>query len=296
MGNKIWSGTALSLLLLLGTAIAQQTGSTSAAQSGPAQSTQAQTSTAPQAEGVERGGYHIEQSVELGYRFTDTSGNDAVYNTFVNLHTGPRIIEQSLSLRSLTNTGGLFDDLFLSSFGWGGDPNDAARLRASKAKWYKLNASFRRDQNYFDYDLLANPLNPPTSKPSIPVNQSPHAFYTVRRMSDVDLTVLPQSRVSFRVGYSHNRVEGPSLSSYHEGTDALLWQPWSTTLNAWRLGAASGRTTRRQASASTSSCNIPKTTPAGSWRPSPSSRCPTAFRSALGCHGTRPIGRRVRCH
>ena len=59
----------------------------------------------------------------------------------------------------------LFDDLYLNSFGWGGDPNNALRLRADKNKWYNLQANFRRDQNFSDYNLLANPLNPPTSSP-----------------------------------------------------------------------------------------------------------------------------------
>jgi hypothetical protein len=55
-------------------------------------------------------------------------------------------------------------------------------------------------------------------------------------MSDVDLTLLPKSRVSFRLGFSHNNMTGPSFSSIHEGTEALLYQPVSTTMNAYRLG------------------------------------------------------------
>jgi len=55
-------------------------------------------------------------------------------------------------------------------------------------------------------------------------------------MSDVDLTLLPQSRVSFRLGYSHNNMTGPSYSSIHEGTDALLLQPSNTTMNSYRMG------------------------------------------------------------
>ena len=110
------------------------------------------------------------------------------------------------------------------------------RLRADKNKWYNLQGSFRRDQNFSDFNLLANPLNPPTSTPSIPVTNSPHEFETTRRMSDVDLTLLPQSRLSFRLGYSHNNMAGPSFSSVHEGTDALLLQPWNTTMNSYRIG------------------------------------------------------------
>jgi hypothetical protein len=105
-----------------------------------------------------------------------------------------------------------------------------------KNKWYDFRANFRRDQQDFNYDLLANPLNPPTSSPNLPVTFSPHSFGTRRRMSDYDLTFLPQSAISFRLGYSHNNMTGPSYSSVHEGTDALLFQDWNTTVNSYRFG------------------------------------------------------------
>jgi hypothetical protein len=165
-----------------------------------------------------------------------------MYDTLVNLQSGPRIIDQTLTMQSVDHQGLLFDDLYLSSFGWGGDPNNALRLRADKNKWYNLQGSFRRDQTFFDYDLLANPLNPPPppapggSSPSIPILNSPHEFATTRRMTDVDLTLLPQSRVSFRLGYSHNNMTGPSYSSIHEGTEGSLFQDWNTTINSYRLG------------------------------------------------------------
>lgn len=238
MKRKQWLIIGALAILASALAAAQETGSSSGTggQSSAAQSSSQQKTSQPAApEGIESGGYRIQQSVELGYRFTSVDGSGAVYNTFVNLHDGPRLLDQTLSMQSLDHTG-LFDDLFLSSFGFGGDPNDAARLRASKAKWYNLTASYRRDKNYFDYDLLANPLNPPTSKPSVPVDQSPHSFYTARHMGDADLVLFPLSRVNLRLGYSHNGANGPSFSSYHQGTEASLFQPWSTTSNTWRLG------------------------------------------------------------
>lgn len=187
-------------------------------------------------DGMNTAGYLVHSSIEAGYRSTDVTGSGTMYDTLLNLQSGPRLLEQTLSMHSLDHQGLLFDDLYLSSLGWGGDPNNALRLRADKSKWYNLQGSFRRDQNFFDYDLLANPLNPPTSTPSIPVLNSPHEFDTTRRMSDVDLTLLPQSRVSVRLGYSHNNMTGPSYSSVHEGTEALLLQPWNTTINSYRMG------------------------------------------------------------
>ena len=193
-------------------------------------------------EGITRGGYLVHSSGELGYRSTDVSGSTAMYDTLVNLQTGPRILDQTLSMQSLDHLGLLFDNLYLNSSGWGGEPNNYARLRVDKNKWYNLQSSFRRDQNFFDYDLLANPLNPPPppaiggSTPSIQALSSPHLFDTTHRMSNVDLTLLPQSRVSFRLGYSHNNMTGPSYDSIHEGTEALLLQGWNTTMNSYRIG------------------------------------------------------------
>lgn len=186
---------------------------------------------------VKRGGYAIHQSVEIGYREVDLTGSAQMYNSLVNLRSGPRFLDQSLSMQSQTHEGQPFDNLFINSFGWGGDPNNGLRARVDKNKWYDFRANFRRDQNDFDYNLLANPLNPSTSSPSIPVISSPHLFATRRRMSDFDLTLLPQSKIDFRIGYSRNNMTGPSYSSVHEGTDALLYQAWNTTLNSYRFGA-----------------------------------------------------------
>jgi hypothetical protein len=187
-------------------------------------------------DGITSSGYQIHSSFELGYRSSFVTGSQDMYDTLVNLQTGPRFLEQTLSMQSVDHQGLLFDNLYLNSSGWGGEPNNYLRLRADKNKWYKLQYGFRRDQNFSDFDLLANPLNPPTSTPSIPALNSPHLFDTTRRMSDVDLTLLPQSRVSFRLGYSRNNMTGPSYSSVHEGTEALLLQGWNTTMNSYRFG------------------------------------------------------------
>lgn len=191
----------------------------------------------PSDSGREAGGYVIHQSIEIGGRISETTGSVPMYDTLVNLQSGARVLDQTLSMESPGHTGILFDSLYFSSFGWGGDPSNAARLRMSKVKWYNFNATFRRDQNYFDYDLFANPLNPPTSTPNIPVGSSPHGYFNVRRMYDLNLVLLPQSRVSFRLGFNRVRNEGPSFSSLHEGTEALLFQPINNTTNQFRIGA-----------------------------------------------------------
>ncbi|HMK22394.1 MAG TPA: hypothetical protein VK466_08660 [Terriglobales bacterium] len=188
-------------------------------------------------EGFEGAGYRIHQAIEVGYRVTDTTGSNAMYETLVDLHTGARVLEQSLSMQAIEHQGMLFDNLSVNSYGWGGDPENGLRARFEKNRWYDFRGSFRRDLNRFDFNLLANPLNPSTSNPNLPVDFSPHLFATTRRMTDLDLTLFPRSLVSLRLGYSHNNMNGDSFSSVHEGTDALLYQPWNTTLNSYRIGA-----------------------------------------------------------
>ena len=199
---------------------------------GTAATLDAQTSASPEA--VESGDYALQGSFELGYRLVNVNGNEPVYNTFLNYHQGPRLFDQTLSMRSLDNQGVLFDHLFLSSFGWGGDPENATRLRIDKNKWYDFNATFRRDQNFWDYSLLANPLNAPN--PYIHVTDSPHTMHTTRRMYDYNLTLLPQSPVRFRLGYSRDNMEGPAFSTIHEGTDTMLFQNTRTLLDAYQAG------------------------------------------------------------
>jgi hypothetical protein len=122
----------------------------------------------------------------------------------------------------------------LHSFGYGGDPNDVTRLRIGKNRWYDLTGSFRRDKYPWNYNLLANPLNPASSNPALPVTNSPHALYLVRRMSDFNITLLPQSRVKFRLGYTRNIQEGPSFSTF--GGTMILRPVTAPKLRSFRIG------------------------------------------------------------
>jgi hypothetical protein len=73
-------------------------------------------------EGIDNGNYHYQGSFEIGYRFVNNNASPTIYDTFVNQQQGPRLLDQTLDLRSLNHQGDLFDNLFVSSFGWGGDP------------------------------------------------------------------------------------------------------------------------------------------------------------------------------
>ena len=193
--------------------------------------------------GIEQGNYNIKQSIEFGGRFTSISGDFQAYNSFVNLQQGPRLLNFTTEMNSLNHHGTLFDRLSFSNFGYGGDPNDVSRMRMSKNQWYNFDALFRKDQNFWDYSLQANPINPTTPAfANAPagftpiISASPHLFNTRRKMGDYNLLILPESRVRARLGYSRNIIEGPAFSTFHEGTEALLLQNVKTTVNNYRLG------------------------------------------------------------
>lgn len=207
------------------------------------------------------GGYVAAGDIEAGYRFSDVKGASfgcgtpggicnyqGMWYTLENLRQGPRLFEQSLSLRADPGTGVLFDNLYESTFGWGGDPENVARLRVSKRKVYNLTVQFRRDYSLYDFNLLANPLNPSTSLPN-PGNSvatsaqliSPHQMNAVRRMSDVALQLAPQSKISVRLGYNRVRYENKNdftFTTFHmpRGTDIAPNLFYNYTNQQFRAG------------------------------------------------------------
>ncbi len=204
-------------------------------------------------------GYAIHNTVDLGGHMVGLGGSGSMYDTLVNIHSGPRVLGQTFTMHALPGTKhGLFDDLTAFSGGFGGDPNNFAKMDISKGKLYEFSGLFRRDRQYFDYDLLDSPNVPvwnipygtATGAPTFPyqhLNDSGMMFNTVRRMLDTNLTILPLSKVTFRVGYSHGIFQGPStmtnrsigkydqllLNYQRNGTDDYLaavdWKPFEHT-------------------------------------------------------------------
>ncbi|HEX4039445.1 MAG TPA: hypothetical protein VHX37_15405 [Acidobacteriaceae bacterium] len=221
--RRIAGGVGIALLAMTaGTAVAQD--------ATPAPD--AQQPTAPT-------GYTLHESIDLGGHMVGLSGSGAMYDTMVNMQSGPRVLGETFELRALPGTKHmLVDNLSAFSNGWGGDPNNFARMDFYKGNLYEFSGTFRRDRQYFDYDLLGNPNVPggltmpvgPTGAQTgtyvwPQITQSPFLFNTVRRMTDTDLTLLPLSKVTFRAGYSQDTFQGPSLtpSGYqYAGSSSVL--------------------------------------------------------------------------
>src|ERR1700733_9145568 len=103
-------------------------------------------------------GYVLHQSIDLGGRIANPTGSAAMYDTLVNMQSGPRVLGETFVMHALPgakNT--LVDSISAFGSGFGGDPYNFAKLDASKGKVYEFSGLFRRDRQYFDYNLLGNP-------------------------------------------------------------------------------------------------------------------------------------------
>ncbi len=198
---------------------------------------EAEKKAAAPAEGKAMGGYSVHSMVELGGRFAEKDGSRPMWATMVNQTTGARVLGQSLQMHTLNpSKTPFFDTLSTNSFGYGGDPYDVSVLKLSKGRWYDFTGQFRRDRNYFDYNLLANSLltSATAATPALVAEpDSLHVFNTVRRNTDTLLTILPTTVVSFRAGFNHNTNEGPTYSTMHGGGDVQLSQWFRTGLNTF---------------------------------------------------------------
>jgi hypothetical protein len=224
---------------------------------------------APEAKFTTPNGYTSHHSIDMGGRMTNLSGSGAMYDTLVNLQSGPRVEGETFQLHALPGVKHtLVDDLSAFGTGFGGDPSIMAKLDASKNKVYEFSGIFRRGRLYSNYDLLANPnlpsglsipigpSNAPTARLAWPlVNKSPVMFNTVRRMTDTNLTLRPFDIFTYRLAYSHSTMEGPALSpSYtimkynallrqyeRNGSDdflgALDWKPSQATKISFEMQA-----------------------------------------------------------
>jgi hypothetical protein len=208
--------------------------------------------------GREWGAYTVRQSIELGGHIADAEGNQQTYFTFVNLASGPRLLSQELSMQSKNHAGVLFDNLYMSSFGFGGDPENMARLRIQKNKLYNFVGLYRRDKNYFNFDLFANPLNlngsGTAAAPGIATcgtgclnafipsaqswySNSPHMQATTRNMGDFMLTLLPESAISVRLGYARNATYGTVDTSLEAPIRSILTEDSQWKSDRYQFGA-----------------------------------------------------------
>ena len=176
--------------------------------------------------GEDAGNYNVTDSFETGYRFAEIGGDLAKYRSDINYRNGMRLIGSSLSVDSKEGHGHLFDQILLNTQGLGNDPYQSATLRVQKNGLYRYDLAWRLDEFY---------------NPGVAVSGGLHFMDTRRRLQDHDLTLLPQSKIKFRAGYSRDTQTGPALASVEEFSSLGSAYPVFTNVrrewNEYRVGA-----------------------------------------------------------
>ena len=97
-------------------------------------------------------------NLEIGYRWVDVSGNDAVYRTQINEESG--LFLRAFTLTS-SNVGGdttYIDRLRIDSSDFGIGPSGTLRVEASKTGAYRLRLGYRQIDAFNSLPSFANPL------------------------------------------------------------------------------------------------------------------------------------------
>jgi hypothetical protein len=179
------------------------------------------------ARGDNVGTYNVTQSFELGYRWRRAGGDPGMYRSVVNFGNGLRLLGSSLTVNSTLGHGRFFDEMVLNTSGLGNDPYQSAMLRIQKNRLYRYDMLWRLDEYY---------------SPGLVTAAGAHLADTSRRLQDHDLTLLPQSSVQFRLGYSRNTENGPGLSTAQEfdvnGPGLAVFRDVRRAWNEYRAGTS----------------------------------------------------------
>ena len=170
--------------------------------------------------------------VEIGYRWTDISGNEDMYRTQINEDEGLLIRALTISSAGLGGQARFMDHFRLDVDELGVGPASGLRLETGLTGAYRFNLRYRRTDTYSALPAFANPLLVSGVVPG------QHTFDRTRDMLDVDLEILRWAAIKPFVGYSWNRFEGPGTTTWHIGQDEfLLSQDLRDTDREIRVGA-----------------------------------------------------------
>ena len=175
--------------------------------------------------GENTGDYNITNSFETGYRFHTVDGNIGKYRSDVNFGNGIRLLGSTLTVNSKDGHGHYFDELLLTTGGLGNDPYQFANLRIQKNKLYRYDLLWR-ENDYFN--------------PALTISNGQHLLNTNRRFHDQSLTLFPQAKLKFFLGYGRNSQSGPALTTIQypdsRGDEFPLFSNIRRVQDEYRLG------------------------------------------------------------
>jgi hypothetical protein len=154
------------------------------------------------------GGFGVQGSASMGYRFTDVKGYEPMFEELYDLKKGPRLMDFNLFGHS-DGTNPFADDFSLTMSGMGGDPYPGAQFTLSKAKLYDLRVNWR--QSYFYWNQNDNVIIPTESVPGLTDN---HNWANVRKIGSVDLTLHATNNLRFNFQYYRTTFSGATLTTF----------------------------------------------------------------------------------
>jgi hypothetical protein len=229
-------GLALTLVMFAGIVIAQN------ASPSPKPKKAAEPPTTSANTGEDAGDYTVTGTLEFGYRGLRVDGDLNKYQSDLNYKAGPRLFDSTFLMQAKDGKASLFNNLLVTSTGWGADPSGQVRLSAEKSKWYRFDATYRRFKYFRFVNNFANP-NWIFSPATFSVRPNPvtgeHGYNTRTQLGDFDLTLLPKNeKIKINIGFSPERYSGPAFTTYHLGGNEFNFvSNLKSRANDFRIGA-----------------------------------------------------------
>jgi hypothetical protein len=155
------------------------------------------------------GGFGIQGSASVGYRFTDVKGYEPMYEELLNLKSGPRLMD--FSIFGHNNDANAFaNDFSLTMSGLGGDPYPGVQLNVSKAKLYDLRVNWR--QSYFNWNQNDNVFLP--TRPGNAGLTDNHNWSNVRKLGSIDFTLHATNNLRFHFQYYRTSFSGTTFTTF----------------------------------------------------------------------------------
>ena len=156
--------------------------------------------------------------IEVGYRFFNVSGNEAMYRTQINERSG-------FLIRSLTWAGSdtQFTDWFrVDASDLGVGPAGSLRIDAGKNALYRFTLGYRQTNAFSDIPALA---------------LGQHTYDRDRQLVDADLELDKWARITPFIGFTWNHYYGPGTTTRTLGGDDFqLDSNLKNRDTEWRLG------------------------------------------------------------
>jgi hypothetical protein len=160
------------------------------------------------APGFQWGGFQVQGSAGMGYRFTDVKGYQPMFLELFDLKKGPRLTDFNMFGHS-EGKNPFADNFSLSLSDLGGDPFPSAQLTLSKTKLYDLRVNWR--QAYFYWNQNDNVILPTRGQTGLTNN---HDWGTVRKIGSVDLTLHATNNLRFIFQYYRTSFSGPTFTTF----------------------------------------------------------------------------------